>query len=135
MPEVASIGEIGGVVPFEDVLEEKYPGYTLENTRAAALYDGMLATPEDLRSRVVQILVLRLESVGHLERTGSIRGNEDLSSRLSVGPAGRAFRGLDERVETTFQVPVQDERVVGALTFGVVTGRLVGINADPPNLR
>jgi hypothetical protein len=51
---VASIGEIGVLSRFEDVLEEKYPGYTLENTRAAAPYDGMLATPKDLRSRVVK---------------------------------------------------------------------------------
>src|SRR4028119_1412420 len=110
MPEVASIGEIGGVVPFEDVLEEKYPGYTLENTRAAALQDGMLATPEDLRSRIGQIFVLRLESVSRCERTGfiQVRANEDLGSRLLVGPAGRALRVLDveERVETAFQVPV-----------------------------
>jgi hypothetical protein len=37
---VASIGEIGVLSRFEDVLEEKYPSDTLENTRAAALTMG-----------------------------------------------------------------------------------------------
>src|SRR5215212_3430664 len=63
----------------------RFATHTLVNTGAAALYDRMLTTSEDFSSSQV---VLRLESVGRFERTGSIRGNEQLCSRLSVGPAG-----------------------------------------------
>src|SRR5215211_2600796 len=78
----------------------------------------MLATPKLLSNQVVHILVLRLESVSRFERTGSliqVRANEGLGSCLSVGPAGRALRGLvDECVQTTYQVPRHDEGIVGA---------------------
>jgi hypothetical protein len=50
---VASIGEVSR---FDVVLEEKLPADTLENTRAAVLYNRMLATPKLLSSQVVHIL-------------------------------------------------------------------------------
>ena len=87
---MASIEELSR---FDVVLEVKTPADTLENTCAAALYNRMLTTPKDLSREVGHILVLRLESVRRFERTGSIRGNEGLGSRLSVGPAGRALGG------------------------------------------
>ena len=80
---MASIGEVSR---FDVVLEEKYPAYTLVNTRAAALYDRMLTTPKDLCSRVGH-LILPLESVSCCECTGyrpvCPLGNEDLGSCLS----------------------------------------------------
>src|SRR5215207_5602859 len=94
----------------------------------------MLTTPKDLSSQVGHILVLRLESVSRFERAGSLRVNEELSSRLSVGPAGRAFRGLDECVETTFQVPGHDEGKVCAHTSRVTDISFVK-KADPRYLR
>src|SRR5215216_1461759 len=98
----------------------------------------MLATPKDLSSQVGHILVLPLESVSRFERTGFLRAkdraNEELGSRLSVGPAGRAFRGLDECVETTFQVPSHNEGKVGAVTFRV-TDIIFVKKADPRYLR
>src|ERR671921_2013496 len=95
----------------------------------------MLTTPELLSGQRIHILVLRLESVSRFERTGSVGGNEELGSRLSVGPAGRAFCGLDERVQTTFQVPSHDEGKVGALTFRVVTLTPIGEKGDTRYLR
>src|SRR5215216_17053 len=99
----------------------------------------MLATPKDLSSQVGHILVLPLESVSRFERTGFLRAkdraNEELGSRLSVVAAGRAFRGLDECVETTFQVPSHNEGKVGAVTFRVVTDTFFGKNGDPRYLR
>src|SRR5215204_2983646 len=94
----------------------------------------MFTTPKLLSSQVVHILVLRLESVSSFERTDSIGGNEELGSRFSVGPAGRAFRGLDECIQTTFQVPSHDEGKVGAHTCRVTDISFVK-NADPRYLR
>jgi hypothetical protein len=127
---VASIGE---VPRFDVVLEENYPGDPLVNVRAAALYDRMLTTPKDLCSRVGHIFVLRLESVSRCERISSLRVlcNEELGSRLSVGPAGRALRSLDERVETTLQVLSHDEGKVGAHTLRVVTVTPIVEKGDP----
>jgi hypothetical protein len=53
---VASVREVSR---FDVVLEVDSPGYTLVNACAAALYNRMLTTPEDLCSRVGHILVLR----------------------------------------------------------------------------
>src|SRR5918995_117614 len=90
----------------------------------------MLTTPKDLSS----LIELSLESVSRFERTGSLRVNEELGSRLSVGPAGRALRGLDECVETTFQVPSHDEGKVGAHTCRI-TDIIFVKKADPRYLR
>jgi len=115
---VASIEEFSR---FDFVLEVKTPGDTLESTCAAALYNRMLTTPKDLSNEVVHILVLRLESVSRCERTGStrVRANEELGSRLSVGPAGRALVGQDVCIQTTVQAPSHDEGgIVGDHTWG-----------------
>src|SRR5919112_2540405 len=113
------------------------PADTIENTRAAALYNRMLTTPKDLSREGIHILVLRLESVSRFERTGSIqvRANEELGSRLSVGPAGRAFLGLDVCIQTTCQVPSHDEGIVVAHNRGTDRGFFVVKNADPRYLR
>src|SRR5687767_8187353 len=103
----------------------------------------MLTTPKDLSNQVVHILVLRLESVSRFERTlqVTVPSNEGLGSRLSVGPAGRALGGLDECVETTFQVPSHDEGIVrrwfGAHKRGTGSIQRVGVvkNGDPRYLR
>src|SRR5919112_3274659 len=96
------------------------PADTLEDTCAAALYNRMLTTPKDLSREGVHILVLRLESVSRFERTGFtlVRANEELGSRLSVGPAGRAFCGQDVCIQTTAQGPSHDEGgIVGGHTW------------------
>src|SRR5919112_635292 len=97
----------------------------------------MLTTPKDLSKEVVHILVLRLEAVSRFERTGftQVRANEELGSRLSVGPAGRAFCGLDVCIQTTFQVPSHDEGIVVAHNRGTDRGFFVVKNADPRYLR
>jgi hypothetical protein len=79
LPQVAPIGKASR---FDVVLDEKPPDDALVNARAAALNDGMLATPEDLSGQVFHVLILRLEPVGRIERTCSFGGNEEVSSRL-----------------------------------------------------
>ena len=76
----------------------------------------MLTTPKDLSNSGWAILVLRLEFVSRSERAylSVVLANEELGPRLSVGPAGRAIGGLDECVQTTFQVPIHVEGIVGA---------------------
>jgi hypothetical protein len=113
------MASVRAVSRFDVVLEVDSPGDTLVNACAAACYDRMLTTSEDLSREVVHILILRLESVSRFERTGSLGGDEELGSGLTVGPAGRAYRGLGECVETTYQVPSHDEGKVGAHTSRV----------------
>src|SRR5215218_5838846 len=116
------MASITKVPRFDVVLEENYPGDNCVNPCAAALYNRMLTTPKDLCSRVAHIFVLRLKSVSCFEHTDSIGGNKELRPGLSEGSAGRAFRSLNECVQTTLQVPSHGEGEVGARTFRVVTG-------------
>jgi hypothetical protein len=128
------VAPVDEVSRFDFVLEEKPPADALVDARAATVHDGMLTTPEDLSGQVRNVLVLPLEAVGRLECARSPRGYEELPSRLSVGPARRAFCGLDERVEATVQIPGHEEGEVGAHARRV-TVLIVGEIADPRYLR
>src|SRR5829696_4194796 len=95
----------------------------------------MLTTPKDLSNQVGAILVLRLEFVSRSERAylSVVLANEELGPRLSVGSAGRANGGLDECVQTTFQVPIHVEGKVGAHRVDTLTR--IGEKGDPRYLR
>src|SRR5712691_3746349 len=123
---------VGEVSRFDVVLEVKSPDDTLKHTFAAVRYKRMLTTSNDLSAQVGAIFILRLESVSRPERAGlsMVLANEDFRPPLVVGPVRRAFRGLNEYVVTTFQVPSQFEGKVGILTFRVGTFIRSGKKAD-----
>ena len=99
------------VASFDVILEVKLTGSPLENPCAAARYKRMVTSSKNLSTQVGAILVLPLELVRRPERAGfsGVLAHEEFGPRLSVGAAWRAGGGLDEDVETPFQVPRHDE--------------------------
>ena len=61
---------IGEASRFDVVLHVQPPGSTLENTFAAASYQRVFTSTNDLPNQVVAIRVLGREEVGRLERAG-----------------------------------------------------------------
>src|SRR5688572_5047615 len=126
---------IGEVPCCDVVLDVKSAGYPLINTCAAGRYNGVLTTPPKLCSQVRTINKFRCEFVSCLERAVSVPVNKDLRPCLMVDSARRAFGGLDEYVETTFQIPSHSEGKVRTIALKVGTFTGFGHKADSFYLR
>jgi hypothetical protein len=95
---MTSLGEISR---YHIVFEVKPPDDALIDTFAAARYNRMFTSSNDLSGQIVTILELRLEMVGRPKRVvATSLSNEDFVARLMVDPAGRSCCGLDECVKT-----------------------------------